>query len=375
MLIPFNKPYLCGNELKYIEKAHSLGKLAGDGPFTEKCHDWLKVNTSVKKVLLTHSCTAALEISALLLRIRPGDEIIMPSFTFVSTANAFALRGGVPVFVDIRKDTLNIDENLIEQAITPKTRAILVVHYAGIACEMNTIMKIAKQYSLKVIEDAAQGIMGSYRGKKLGSIGDLGCFSFHETKNIHCGEGGALMINNEKFIERAQIIREKGTDRTKFFEGKINRYQWVDIGSSYLPGELTAAFLFAQLENAKEITEERLSIWHKYHKFLEELEKKNKIIRPIVPKECSQNGHIYYIILQKKFNRNAVIKNLKEKGINAVFHYQPLHSSPAGLKYGKCLSTLEVTEDLSRNLVRLPMWIGMDKHEKIVNSLKEILSS
>ena len=375
MLIPFNKPYLCGNELKYIEKAHSLGKLAGDGPFTEKCHDWLKVNTSVKKVLLTHSCTAALEISALLLRIRPGDEIIMPSFTFVSTANAFALRGGVPVFVDIRKDTLNIDENLIEQAITPKTRAILVVHYAGIACEMDTIMKIAKQYSLKVIEDAAQGIMGSYRGKKLGSIGDLGCFSFHETKNIHCGEGGALMINNEKFIERAQIIREKGTDRTKFFEGKINRYQWVDIGSSYLPGELTAAFLFAQLENAKEITEERLSIWHKYHKILEELEKKNKIIRPIVPKECSQNGHIYYIILQKKFNRNAVIKNLKEKGINAVFHYQPLHSSPAGLKYGKCLSTLEVTEDLSRNLVRLPMWIGMDKHEKIVNSLKVILSS
>jgi dTDP-4-amino-4,6-dideoxygalactose transaminase len=322
---------------------------------------------------MTHSCTAALEMSATLLDIKPGDEIIMPSYTFVSTANAFVLRGGVPVFVDIRKDTLNINEKLIEQSITSKTRAIVPVHYVGVACEMNTICDIAKKYNLAVIEDAAQGIMAKYRGKPLGSFGEFGCLSFHETKNIHCGEGGALLINRENYIERAEIIREKGTNRSKFFRGQVDKYRWVDIGSSYLPGELTAAFLAAQLENAEKITQKRLSIWNKYKDIFEGFEKTEKIRRPIIPKECEHNGHIYYLILNKRYDRDKVLENMRDKGVNAVFHYQPLHSSPAGLKYGRTPFPLPITEDLSERIIRLPVWIGFDQHERVHEALVHAL--
>ena len=368
-MIPFNKPYLSGKELDFIETAHFSHQLAGDGAWTKKCHDWLNKTIKTKNALLTHSCTAALDMTALLLDIQPGDEIIMPAFTFVSSANAFVLRGGVPVFVDIRKDTLNINEKLIEQSITSKTRAIVPVHYAGVACEMNTICGIAKKYNLTVIEDAAQGIMAKYRGKPLGSFGELGCLSFHETKNIHCGEGGALLINRENFIERAEIIREKGTNRSKFIRGQVDKYRWVDIGSSYLPGELTAAFLAAQLEHAQEITDERLKVWNKYHEIFEELETTEKVRRPIIPNECEHNGHIFFLILNKKYNLDKVLQELKDQGINAVFHYQPLHQSPAGKKYGFCTTPLPVTEDISNRLIRLPLWIGFDEHERILDAL------
>jgi dTDP-4-amino-4,6-dideoxygalactose transaminase len=359
--------------LNYLSQAHENSQLAGDGSFAKKCHDWLENRINCRKALLTHSCTAALEMSALLLKIEPGDEIIMPSYTFVSTANAFALRGGVPVFIDIRTDTLNIDEKEIEQAITPKTKAIVVVHYAGVACEMNSILQIAKKHSIPVIEDGAQGIMAKYSGMPLGSMGVFGCLSFHETKNIHCGEGGAILLNNENFIERAEIIREKGTNRSQFFKGKVDKYRWVDIGSSYLPGELTAAFLFAQLEKAQEITADRLSIWNKYHEIFQDLESTEKVRRPIIPKECQHNGHIYYLILNKRYNRASVIDKMNELGVNAVFHYQPLHSSPAGKKYGRHTSPLPVTDDISERIIRLPMWIGFDQHEKVHHALSKSL--
>ena len=371
--VPFNKPYMEGNELSNIQDAYHNMILAGDGPFTHKCNDFLEKNIGCQKALMTHSCTAALEMSATLLDIKPGDEIIMPSYTFVSTANAFVLRGGVPVFVDIRKDTLNINEKLIEQSITSKTRAIVPVHYVGVACEMNTICDIAKKYNLAVIEDAAQGIMAKYRGKPLGSFGEFGCLSFHETKNIHCGEGGALLINRENYIERAEIIREKGTNRSKFFRGQVDKYRWVDIGSSYLPGELTAAFLAAQLENAEKITQKRLSIWNKYKDIFEDFEKTEKIRRPIIPKECEHNGHIYYLLLNKRYDRNTVLEKLKAKGVDAVFHYQPLHSSPAGLKYGKTTHPLVITEDISERLIRLPLWIGFNEHERVHEALVHAL--
>ena len=283
--IPFNWPYMTGKELDYISEAHLNGSLAGDGPFTKRCHAWLEKKSKCVKALLTHSCTAALEMAALLLEVQPGDEIIMPSYTFVSTANAFVLRGGVPVFVDIREDTLNLNEHLIEAAITPKTRVICVVHYAGVACEMDTIMAIAKRHNLKVVEDAAQGVMASYKGRALGSIGDLGAYSFHETKNLISGEGGALLVNNPEFAMRAEIIREKGTDRSRFFRGEVDKYTWQELGSSFLPGELIAAFLSAQLEEADRITRERLSIWSRYHELLEPLELSGFLRRPIVPKD------------------------------------------------------------------------------------------
>ena len=370
--ILFNKPSFAGNELEFVTKAHSTSQLAGDGSFTSKCHHWLEDKIDCKKALLTHSCTAALEISAMLLEIKLGDEIIMPSYTFVSTANAFALRGGIPVFIDIRGDTLNIDEKLIEGAITQKTKAVVVVHYAGVACEMDPILDIAKRHNLFVVEDAAQGIMASYKGIPLGSMGDFGCLSFHETKNIHCGEGGALLINNQKFIERAEIIREKGTDRSKFFRGQVDKYRWVDIGSSYLPGELTAAFLAAQLEHAEEITKKRLSIWNKYHEILEGLENTGKVRRRIIPKECKHNGHIYYLLLNEKYDRDKVIQKMQDKGVNAVFHYQPLHSSPAGKKYGRYSSPLPLTDDISERIIRLPMWIGFE-HERVYEALVHAL--
>ena len=298
MKIPFNKPHLTHKEMGYISNAHALGQLSGDGYYTKMCHKWFENNLGAKKALLTHSCTAALEMTAILSEIAPGDEVIMPSYTFVSTANAFVLRGGVPVFVDIREDTLNIDEKLIEQAITKKTKAIAVVHYAGVACEMDTILRIAKKHKLIVIEDAAQAFPAKYKNKFLGSIGDMGTYSFHETKNVISGEGGALILNNPKFIKRAEIIREKGTNRSQFLEGKIDKYTWVDIGSSYLPGEIISAFLMGQLENAMEITEKRLKIWNTYHKELEKLELEHKLRRPIIPKTCEHNAHMYYILLQ-----------------------------------------------------------------------------
>ena len=372
--IPFNKPYLPENEFEHIRKAHKNGQLAGDGSFTKFCHEWLEENTGCRKALLTHSCTAALEMSAMLIDINPGDEIIMPSFTFVSTANAFALRGAVSVFADIRPDTFNIDENLIENLVTPRTKAIVPVHYAGLSCEMEKILEIAKKHDLRVIEDSAQGICSSFKGRALGTIGQIGCLSFHETKNIHSGEGGAILINDENLIERAEIIRDKGTNRSQFFRGEVDKYRWVDIGSSYLPGELTAAFLFAQLEKAQEITADRLSIWNKYYEIFEDLEKSGQASRPIIPKNCEHNGHIFHLLLDKRFNRDKVLREMNEKGVNAVFHYQPLHSSPAGKKYGKCTSALPVTDDISERIIRLPMWIGFNQHERVHTILSNILN-
>lgn len=314
-------------------------------------------------------------MSAILADIQSGDEIIMPSYTFVSTANAFVLRGGVPVFVDIEPTTFNIDPNLVEKAITSRTRAIVPVHYAGVGCEMKKIIEIAEKHKILVIEDAAQGIMSKYQGQPLGSFGDFGCLSFHETKNIHCGEGGALLINNEKFIERAEIIRDKGTNRSQFFRGQVNKYRWIDIGSSYLPGELTAAFLAAQLENAEDITQKRLDIWNKYHNIFHDLEKTEKVRRPVIPKECEHNGHIYHLLLNERYNRDNVLQKINELGVNAVFHYQPLHSSPAGLKYGKTTHSLEITDDISERIIRLPMWIGFDEHERVRDELKSAMNS
>ena len=372
--IPFNKPYLTGNEFENITNAHEQGQLAGDGSFTKLCHAWLEENTGCRKALLTHSCTAALEMSAMLLDIRPGDEIIVPSYTFVSSANAFVSRGAVPVFVDIRKDTLNLDEELVSKAITSKTKAIVPVHYAGVGCTMKPLLEIAKEKGLYIVEDAAQGICASYNGEELGSMGDIGCLSFHETKNIHCGEGGAILLNNEIFIERAEIIREKGTNRSNFFRGEVSKYQWIDIGSSYLPGELTSAFLYAQLQDAKKITKRRLCIWNKYHESLIDLEKEGKIRRPITPNGCKHNGHIYYLILGSSYNREEVLRKLNSKGISAVFHYKPLHNSPAGLRYGRFSGSLTNTDDLCDRIIRLPLWIGFDHHDYVLSALSEILN-
>lgn len=350
---------MTGKELYYIAEAHFNGMLAGDGPFTKQCHAWLEGQTGAVKGLLTHSCTAALEMAALLLDIKPGDEIIMPSYTFVSTANAFVLRGGVPVFVDIREDTLNIDEQLIEAAITPRTKAIVPVHYAGVACEMDAIMGIARRHGLKVVEDAAQGVMSTYKGRALGSIGDLGAFSFHETKNVISGEGGALLVNDPQFALRAEVIREKGTDRSRFFRGEVDKYTWQEVGSSFLPGELTAAFLWAQLEDAQRITMERLALWERYHQALAPLEERAVLRRPVVPAECHHNAHMYYVLLRTESNRQAVLETFKASGIKAVFHYVPLHSSPAGKRYGRVHGSMTVTNNQSERLIRLPLWLGL----------------
>jgi dTDP-4-amino-4,6-dideoxygalactose transaminase len=369
--IPFNKPYMTGRELWYIAQAHTNGHLAGDGMFTKKCHAWLEARTGAHKALLTHSCTASLDMAAMLADIQPGDEVIMPSYTFVSTANAFVLRGGIPVFVDIRPDTLNIDETLIEAAITPRTKAIAPVHYAGVACEMDTIMGIATRHKLLVIEDAAQAVMSTYKGKPLGAIGHLGAYSFHETKNIISGEGGALLVNDERFSERAEIIREKGTNRSQFFRGQIDKYTWMDIGSSYLPGEVIAAFLWAQMEEAESITQRRLDIWHQYHQALAPLENAGKLRRPIIPGGCQHNAHMYYILLESLEKRTEVITKLKQQGVNPVFHYVPLHSSPAGKKYGRTNGDLPHTDNLADRLLRLPLWIGMDEaQDRVIAQLQ-----
>ncbi len=376
-MIRFNKPFLIENEFKYIEDAiNNQGILRGDGLYTKKCHALLEQKLNAKKALLTHSCTAALEMAAILLNLNPGDEVIMPSYTFVSTANAFVLRGAVPVFVDIRPDTLNIDENLIEQAITPKTKAICCVHYAGVPCEMDKITDIAKRYNLKVIEDAAQALGSFYKGKPLGTIGDMGCFSFHETKNVISGEGGAIIINSDEFVERAEIIREKGTNRSKFFRGQVDKYTWVDIGSSYLPSDLIAAFLFSQLENMDKINNKRIDIWNKYNEFFKKYDE--KIRRPIVPKDCKHNAHMYYVLFKDLETRTEFIDFMKEHDIWTVFHYIPLHSSPAGKKYCKAIGSMEVTNRISDTLVRLPLFYELnDKNlnfifEKIDDFMKTL---
>jgi dTDP-4-amino-4,6-dideoxygalactose transaminase len=373
--IPFNKPYMTGNEISYIREAYSNGQLSGNGHFTKKCHQWLEKKTASSKALLTHSCTAALEMAAILANIQSGDEVIMPSYTFVSTANAFVLRGGVPIFVDIRSDTMNLNEMLIEDAITSRTKAIVPIHYAGVGCKMDTILAIATKYNLIVIEDAAQGVMSSYKGRALGSIGHLGCYSFHETKNVISGEGGALLVNDPNLDIRADIIREKGTDRSRFFRGEVDKYTWQEIGSSFLPSELTAAFLWAQLEEAQKITDRRIDLWNKYHQLFEILEQKNILRRPTIPQDCMHNAHMYYVLLDQKFDRQGVIIKLKSLGINAVFHYVPLHSSPAGRLYGRVHGAMTNTNKNSSQLLRLPLWDGMTTEQiyYVFNSLLKIL--
>lgn len=351
---------MVGKELHYISQAHANLHLAGDGVFTRKCSNWIERNFQCHKALVTHSCTAALEMAAILAEIKPGDEIIMPSYTFVSTANAFVLRGGVPVFVDIRPDTLNLDESLIEAAITERTRAILPVHYAGVSCEMDTILSIAERHNLMVIEDAAQGAMSAYKGRPLGSLGSLGCISFHETKNVISGEGGALLVNDSALAGRAEIIREKGTNRCQFFRGQVDKYTWVDIGSSFLPSEIIAAFLWAQLEEARTITAQRLLLWRQYHDAFETLEQAGLARRPIIPEGCEHNAHMYYLLLSDLSARTYFIEEIKTLGIYLVFHYVPLHSSPAGKRYGRASGSLAVTNEYSERLVRMPLWIGLD---------------
>lgn len=369
-MIPFNRPYLTGKELYYIRQAHQRAQLAGDGYFTKKCQHWLEKNLGTKKAFLTHSCTSALEMAAILADIKPGDEVIMPSYTFVSTANAFVLRGGVPVFVDIRPDTLNIDENLIEKAITRKTKVIVPVHYAGVGCEMDTILKIAHKHRLLVIEDAAHGVKATYKGRELGTMGDFGALSFHETKNIISGEGGALLINNPKFIKRAEIVWQKGTDRSRFLRGEVDKYTWQDIGSSFLPGELVAAFLWAQLGKASEITKKRLEIWNYYHKGLKNLEESGRLRRPIVPKYCKHNAHIYYIILQSPREFISLKKHLNKNKIQALSHYSPLHKS----KFFKKLTQKHLSKSIKNKLsiatncepkiLRLPTYINLKNIEQ-----------
>lgn len=363
MNIPFNKPHLTNKEMGYISKAHALGKLAGDGFYTKQCHALLERKTKTQKALLTHSCTGALEMMAILANIKPGDEVIIPSFTFVSTANAFVLRGAIPVFVDIRPDTLNIDETLIEEAITNKTKAIVPVHYAGVGCEMDVIMSIAQKHNLFVLEDAAQGYLSTYKGKMLGAIGDMGAYSFHETKNIISGEGGALLVNKKSLIERAEIIREKGTNRSKFFRGQVDKYTWVDIGSSYLPGEIVAAFLFAQLEQSVEINKKRMKIWQKYNDAFADLEKQGYLRRPIIPESCTHNAHMYYILTENLEVRTKLLEYLQKQNILSVFHYIPLHSSPAGKKFGRTHGKLPVTNHISDSLTRLPLFYDLTQAE------------
>ena len=357
--IPFNVPLPAGNEMAYLRQVIANLHLSGDGPFTKRCNAWLEAATGCRQALLTHSCTAAMEMAALLFELAPGDEVIMPSFTFVSTANAAVLRGAVPVFVDIRPDTLNIDETLIEAAITPRTKAIFVVHYAGVACAMDEIMAIAGRHGLFVMEDAAQGILARYDGRPLGAIGHLGAISFHETKNLVSGEGGALLINDERFIERAHVLREKGTNRTKFMQGRVDKYTWVDLGSSFLPSELNAAFLLAQLEQAEPIQAARHAAWDRYDRALAPLEHDGLLTRPTVPQICAPNAHIYYVLMPTVELRTELLRRTRAANIGAVFHYVPLHNAPAGLRYARQHGSLARTEDLSARLVRLPLWAGL----------------
>lgn len=362
MTIPFNRPYMTGRELDYVAQAHANHHLSGDGPFTRQCHAHLSGLTGAQCALLTHSCTAALEMAALLLELEPGDEVIMPSYTFVSTANAFVLRGAVPVFVDVRKDTFNLNERLIEAAITPRTRAICVVHYAGVACEMDTIMEIAKRHDLAVVEDAAQAIYSTYKGQPLGAIGDLGALSFHETKNIISGEGGALLVRDAPLTERAEILREKGTNRSRFFRGQVDKYTWVDVGSSYLPSELVAAFLAAQLEDGARINARRMQAWTSYYEWAASHEAAGRVRRPVIPADCGHNAHMFYLLLPTQRCRSGFIAAMKKSGINTVFHYVPLHSAPAGRRFGRTYGDMTVTDSVADCLVRMPLWVGIKEH-------------
>ena len=372
-MINFNVPPFTGREMEYIKQTVENQKICGDGPFTKKCNEWIEQHTGTKKCLLTTSCTHATELTALLADIKEGDEVVMPSYTFVSTADAFVLRGAKVVFVDIRPDTMNIDEKLIEDAITERTRAIVPVHYAGVACEMDTIMAIAKRHNLLVIEDAAQGIMASYKGKALGAIGDMGCFSFHETKNLSMGEGGALLLKDEKYIEDAEIFREKGTDRSKFFRGQVDKYRWMNYGSSYLPSDMNAAYLWAQLEMADEITNARLARWNQYNELLQPLKERGILELPFIPEGCVHNGHMYYAKAKDVQERTALIDFLKENGIWSVFHYVPLHSAPAGIKFGCFHGEDKYTTKESERLFRLPMFYTLKEEEVdyIVSKVKE----
>lgn len=372
-MIPFNVPPCVGNEFEYVKQAIESHKICGDGQFTKQCHAWMENRFQAQKVLLTTSGTSALDMALLLCDLQPGDEVILPSYTFSSTATAPVLAGAELVFVDIRPDTMNIDEKKIEQAITDKTKVIIAMHYAGVACEMDTIMTIARKYNLKVVEDAAQGVMSTYKGKYLGTIGDFGCYSFHETKNYSMGEGGAILINNPEYIERAEILREKGTNRAKFFRGQVDKYTWVDFGDSYLPSELNAAYLWAQLEKADEINEYRLKTWNLYYETLKPLEEEGKVELPVIPEGCVHNAHMFYIKVKDLEERTALLSYLKENGVLAVFHYIPLHSAPAGLKYGRFYGDDQYTTKESERLLRLPMYYGLDKEDlmTIVNTVMD----
>lgn len=373
--IPFSRLNTTGQELQYLRQAIESGEIAGDGAFTKRCQNWLQGYLGCHKVLLTNSCTAALEMAAILADIQPGDEVIMPSYTFVSTANAVVLRGGVPVFVDIRPDTLNLDEAQVEAAITPKTKAISPVHYAGVGCEMGPIVKLAQQYGLTVIEDAAQAVFSRYKDKPLGTFGHMAAFSFHATKNIVAGEGGALVINDPEWVERAEIIWEKGTNRSQFFRGEVDKYTWVDVGSSFLPSELTAAFLYAQLEHGEVITQQRLRLWKRYHLAFAGLELEQIVERPKIPATCQHNAHIYYLLVDSLATRTHVLNHLKDNGVKAAFHYVPLHSAPAGQKFGRTSGDLSVTNDISDRLVRLPLSANMTLSEvdRIISLVFEAL--
>ncbi len=377
MRVPFNHPLLVGKELEYIQEAVFSHRLSGDGLFTHRCQAWMEERLGCARALLTHSGTAALEMAAILAKIQPADEIVMPSYTFSSTANAFVLRGATPVFVDIRPDTLNLDETKIESALTERTRAIVVVHYAGVPCEMKQILNIAMRHDLLVIEDAAQGFLSHYQARPLGTLGHLAATSFHETKNAFCGEGGALFVNDPALVERAEIIWEKGTNRRQFYRGEIDKYTWLDLGSSYLPSEIAAAFLWGQLEKAEQVTEDRRRIWQRYHEMLHGLELAGKARRPIVPPGCHPNGHLYYLLLDRAFDRSRVLEQLKERGVHALFHYIPLHLSPAGRRFGRTYGSLENTEQISERLIRLPLWWGLTMEQvtyvgkTLYNLLKE----
>jgi dTDP-4-amino-4,6-dideoxygalactose transaminase len=359
-MLPFNRAYLTGREFEFMREAHAIGQLSGDGAFTARCQGWLEQHLGAQRALLAPSCTSALEMAALVAGIGAGDEVIMPSYTFTSTANAFVLRGAVPVFIDVRPDTLNLDETLIEQALTPRTRAIVPVHYAGVACDMDRILQIAARHGLLVIEDAAQGFAARWRGRALGSLGTIGCLSFHETKNLTCGEGGALLINDPALVQRAEIAREKGTNRSAFFRGEVDKYTWCDAGTSGLPGELAAAFLWAQLLQSDEITARRLQAWNGYHAALADAERQGWLRRPQVPEGCTHNAHMYAVLLPSLEARTQVIRQLRDAGVQAVFHYVPLHSAPAGRRFGRVSGSMRHTDSLSQRLLRLPLWVGVD---------------
>ena len=372
-MISFNIPPFAGKELEYIEEAVMSAKICGDGAFTKKCNKWIEDRTGIRKALLTTSCTTATEMAAILAGIGPEDEVIMPSYTFVSTANAFVLRGAKVVFVDIRPDTMNIDEKLIESAVTEKTKAIVPVHYAGVGCEMDTIMDIAERHGIMVIEDAAQGVMASYKGRALGTIGDMGVYSFHETKNYSMGEGGAILLRDDEYCEKAEIIREKGTDRSKFLRGQVDKYSWVSAGSSYLPSDLNAAYLWAELEIADKINDDRLASWNRYKEGLADLEKKGYLELPCVPEECEHNAHMFYIKVDDIEKRDALIRFLKEHGVQAVFHYVPLHSAPAGKVFGRMAGEDRYTTKESSRLLRLPMYYGLTEEDTdtVISAVKE----